>query len=517
MTAGPDSSYPDVPGSPRFPQIEEEILATWAKDRTFQRSVEARAADNEFVFYDGPPFANGLPHYGHLLTGYVKDVVPRYRTMRGQRVERRFGWDCHGLPAETEAQNELGVSGRGPITEFGIGRFNDHCRTSVLRYTHEWERYVTRQARWVDFANDYKTMDLSYMESVMWALKQLWEKDLMYEDYKVLPYCWECETPLSNSETRQDDAYRDRQDPAVTVTFTLDPAAADAARDIAGEVQLWVWTTTPWTLPSNLALAVGPDVDYAVFERDGRTFVLGAATVANYERHLEGAARVATVKGRDLVGRRYRPLFPYFAGTENAFVVLGADFVTTEEGTGIVHMAPGFGEDDQVVCTAAGIPWWFRSTIGAGSPPRCPISSGSRSSRPTSRSSGPCAGRAFMVSADSYVHAYPHCWRTDTPLIYKAVRSWFVRVTAIKDRLLAHNQEIDLGARAREGRRRSANGWRTPATGRYPATASGDHRSRCGRATTPTTPGSTCTGAWTSSSGTSGCGRSTSTAPPSTT
>ena len=197
MTAGPDTSYPDVPASPRFPQIEEEILATWAKDGTFQRSVEARAADHEFVFYDGPPFANGLPHYGHLLTGYVKDVVPRYRTMRGQRVERRFGWDCHGLPAETEAQNELGVSGRGPITDFGIGRFNDHCRTSVLRYTQEWERYVTRQARWVDFANDYKTMDLSYMESVMWALKQLWEKDLMYEDYKVLPYCWECETPLS--------------------------------------------------------------------------------------------------------------------------------------------------------------------------------------------------------------------------------------------------------------------------------------------------------------------------------
>ena len=190
--------------------------------------MESRPADNEFVFYDGPPFANGLPHYGHLLTGYVKDVVPRYRTMRGQRVERRFGWDCHGLPAETEAEKELGVSGRGPITEYGIARFNEHCRTSVLRYTKEWERYVTRQARWVDFANDYKTMDLSYMESVMWAIKQLWDKGLLYEDYRVLPYCWECETPLSNSETRQDDAYRDRQDPAVTVAFRLEPAATGA-------------------------------------------------------------------------------------------------------------------------------------------------------------------------------------------------------------------------------------------------------------------------------------------------
>ncbi len=442
MTAGPDTSYPDVPASPRFPQIEEEILATWAKDGTFQRSVEARAADHEFVFYDGPPFANGLPHYGHLLTGYVKDVVPRYRTMRGQRVERRFGWDCHGLPAETEAQNELGVSGRGPITDFGIGRFNDHCRTSVLRYTQEWERYVTRQARWVDFANDYKTMDLSYMESVMWALKQLWEKDLMYEDYKVLPYCWECETPLSNSETRQDDAYRDRQDPAVTVAFTLDPAAGPAAEVVGGEVQLWVWTTTPWTLPSNLALAVGPDVDYAVFQRDGQRFVLGDATVANYERHLEGAARIATVKGRDLVGRRYRPLFPYFAGTENAFVVLGADFVTTEEGTGIVHMAPGFGEDDQVVCTAAGIPVVVPVDDRGRFTSEVPDFVGLQvfeANQPIIRA---LRREGVLVSADSYVHAYPHCWRTDTPLIYKAVRSWFVRVTAIKDRLLAHNQEI---------------------------------------------------------------------------
>src|SRR5579872_1752283 len=278
MGVYPRAGDTDVPAQPDFPALERAVLEHWRAQDTFRASVEQRPADREFVFYDGPPFANGLPHYGHLLTGYVKDVVPRYRTMRGQLVERRFGWDCHGLPAETEAEKELGVSGRGPITEFGIDRFNEHCKTSVLRYTKEWERYVTRQARWVDFENDYKTMDLSYMESVMWAIKQLYDKGLMYEDYRVLPYCWECETPLSNSETRQDDAYRDRQDPAVTVAFTLE-ADGDAP-----EIDLWVWTTTPWTLPSNLALAVGPDVEYALYERDGRGFVLGADAATKYEK-----------------------------------------------------------------------------------------------------------------------------------------------------------------------------------------------------------------------------------------
>ena len=448
MPAGPDTgspgvrSYPDVPGSPRFAAIEEEILAAWAAADTFRRSVQQRPATDEFVFYDGPPFANGLPHYGHLLTGYVKDAVPRYRTMRGQRVERRFGWDCHGLPAETEAEKELGVSGRGPITEYGIDRFNEYCRTSVLRYTKEWERYVTRQARWVDFANDYKTMDLSYMESVMWAIKQLWEKDLLYEDYRVLPYCWECETPLSNSETRQDDAYRDRQDPAVTVAFSLEPAAGEAPELVSGALQVWVWTTTPWTLPSNLALAVGPDVEYAVFERDGSRFLLGAGVLDTYEKQLEGATRLGTVPGRDLAGRRYQPLFPYFTTTPNAFVVLTEEFVTTEEGTGVVHMAPGFGEDDQIACAAAGIP-----VI-------CPVDSRTRftsevpdfegmqvfeANQPVIRA---LRQQGTLVRSDSYVHAYPHCWRTDTPLVYRAVTSWFVKVSALKDRLLACNQEI---------------------------------------------------------------------------
>ncbi|HET6965364.1 MAG TPA: isoleucine--tRNA ligase [Acidimicrobiales bacterium] len=431
MPPGAETPYPNVPASPRFPKIEEEVLAAWEAGHTFESSVENRRGAEEYVFYDGPPFANGLPHYGHLLTGFVKDAVPRYQTMKGRLVERRFGWDCHGLPAETEAEKELGVSGRGPITEYGIDRFNDYCKSSVLRYTKEWERYVTRQARWVDFDNDYKTMDLSYMESVMWALKQLYDKGLLYEDYRVLPYCWECETPLSNSETRQDNAYRDRQDPAVTVAFKLDDG-----------LRLWVWTTTPWTLPSNLALAVGPDITYAVFERDGERFALAEALLSAYEKQLEGAERAGSVTGRELIGRRYEPLFPYFEDTENAFVVLEGPFVSTDEGTGVVHMAPGFGEEDQVACAAAGIPVV------------CPVDSRTRftsevpdfqgmqvfeANQPVIRA---LRATGALVRSDSYVHAYPHCWRTDTPLVYRAVSSWFVKVTAVKDRLLECNQEI---------------------------------------------------------------------------
>ncbi len=231
-SSGPGSRgpYPRVPDKPNFSDIEREVLAYWADDGTFEASVKARSGAPEYVFYDGPPFANGLPHYGHLLTGYVKDAIPRYKTMRGWRVERRFGWDCHGLPAEMEAVKELELPTRVDIERYGIGRFNQYCQASVLRYTSEWERYVTRQARWVDFSNDYKTMDLSYMESVMWAFGQLYKKGLLYEGYRVLPYCWECETPLSNFEIRQDNSYRSRQDPAVTVAFELVRPTARASR-----------------------------------------------------------------------------------------------------------------------------------------------------------------------------------------------------------------------------------------------------------------------------------------------
>ena len=430
-------TYPQVDPQPNFPRLEEGVLARWERDQTFAASVAARDAgingDNEFIFYDGPPFANGLPHYGHLLTGFVKDAVPRYQTMKGRRVERRFGWDCHGLPAEVEAEKELGIAGHPAITEFGIDKFNDACRTSVLRYTDEWQRYVTRQARWVDFSNDYKTLDTPYMESVMWAFRTLWDKGLIYEGFRVLAYCWRCETPLSNTETRMDDVYRDRQDPALTVSFQLE----------TGE-KILAWTTTPWTLPSNLALAVGPDVDYAVMAHpDGSKYVLAEARLGGYEKELEGAEQVAILKGAEIVGRRYTPLFPFFADTENAFQVLGAEFVTTEDGTGVVHMAPGFGEDDQNECNAAGIP-----TI-------CPMDEHGQYTAEIT----PWVGRhvfdanpdvikalkevGVVIRHDTYNHSYPHCWRCAEPLVYRAVSSWFVQVTAFRDRMVELNQNIN--------------------------------------------------------------------------
>jgi isoleucyl-tRNA synthetase len=455
--------YPEVPARADFPAIEQRILDGWAENDTFERSVEDRPEDAEFVFYDGPPFANGLPHHGHLLTGYVKDLVPRYQTMRGRRVERRFGWDCHGLPAEMETEKQLGVSGRAAITDYGIAEFNEQCRTSVMRYTSEWEKTVTRQARWVDFENDYKTMDLSYMESVMWAFKQLHDKGLIYQAYRVMPYSWGAETPLSNFEIRLDDATRPRQDPALTVAFDLDPVDGDP-----GPLEMLAWTTTPWTLPSNLALAVGPEVDYAVVRVDagepaitGSHVVIGADVIANYAPQLGEHEVVATIKGSSLVGRTYRPLLPYFADRADphhespAFRVLAADFVDTSEGTGIVHMAPGFGEDDQRICEENGI-----EILTA-----VPVDDQGRFTELVSDWAGmnvfdanPEVIRHLksldrVVRHDSYEHNYPHCWRTDTPIIYKAISSWYVEVTAIRDRLQELNQEINwVPSHVRDGR-----------------------------------------------------------------
>jgi isoleucyl-tRNA synthetase len=429
-------AYPQVNPQPHFPSIEEGVLSRWEEHNTFAKSVEARPAgergNNEFVFYDGPPFANGLPHYGHLLTGFVKDAIPRYQTMRGKRVERRFGWDCHGLPAEVEAEKELGISGHPEIAEFGVDRFNDACRVSVLRYTDEWQKYVTRQARWVDFDNDYKTLDLDYMESVMWAFRTLWDKGLVYEGFRVLAYCWRCETPLSNTETRMDDVYRDRQDPALTVWFTLE----------TGE-RILAWTTTPWTLPSNLALAVGADIEYAVLQdAAGQRYIIADARREKYEKELAELTLVETISGSSLAGRRYEPLFPFFADTENAFQVLAADFVTTEDGTGVVHLAPGFGEDDQITCNAVGIP-----TI-------CPMDEHGRYTAEVD----PWVGihvfdanphviahlkeRGVVMRHDTYDHSYPHCWRCAEPLVYRAISSWFVKVTAFRDRMVELNEDI---------------------------------------------------------------------------
>ncbi|SNR35710.1 Isoleucyl-tRNA synthetase [Haloechinothrix alba] len=432
-----------VPAQPSFPALEGEVFEYWDADGTFEASVESRDPGvngaNEFVFYDGPPFANGLPHYGHLLTGYVKDVVPRYKTMRGARVERRFGWDCHGLPAEVEAEKQLGISHKNEIEAMGVAEFNDACRASVLRYTGEWRDYVTRQARWVDFDNDYKTLDLDYMESVMWAFKTLWDKGLVYEGFRVLWYCWRCETPLSNTETKMDDVYRSRQDPAVTVGLRL-----HASGDELDGAYALVWTTTPWTLPSNLAAAVHPDLDYVVVEATGERYLLAEATLGAYAAELGESPRVlARYNGSDLLGIRYTPPFDFFAGRRNAHQLLAADYVTTDNGTGVVHIAPAYGEEDKVVTDAAGIepatPVDARGEFGPEVPPYEGLNI-FEANKPIIRD---LKASGLLLRHDTYEHPYPHCWRCDNPLIQRAVSSWFVAVTRFRDRMVELNQQIN--------------------------------------------------------------------------
>jgi isoleucyl-tRNA synthetase len=433
----PRSGDADVPAQPNFPALERDVLEYWQAHEVFRASVGQRPADREFVFYDGPPFANGLPHYGHLLTGYVKDLVPRFRTMQGRRVERRFGWDCHGLPAEVEAERLLGISGKADIIEMGIEKFNQACRESVLRYTREWQDYVTRQARWVDFDHDYKTLDVSYMESVMWAFKQLWDKGLIYQGFKVLPYCWRCETPLSNHELRMDeDTYAERQDPSVTVRFKLE----------TGE-WLLAWTTTPWTLPSNLACAVGADIGYAVVELDGERYVLAEDRLPAYQAELGEAVLVGRLSGAELAGRRYEPLLPYLAdtekfGTRDAFQVLVSDEVSTEDGTGVVHMAPAYGEVDALTCHAAGIPTVLTVDERGRFTSVVPDFEGQHVFDANAGIAAMLRAQGSLVRQETYTHSYPHCWRCRNPLIYKAVSSWFVAVSTFRDRMVELNEEI---------------------------------------------------------------------------
>ena len=438
--------YPDADPVASFPAIEQEILERWRRDRTFERQVAMRpkinpdGSSNEFVFYDGPPFANGLPHYGHIATGFVKDIVPRYQTMRGRHVDRRFGWDCHGLPAELEVEKEIRVFGRAAILHYGIAKFNEQCKLSVQRYTQDWEWYVNRAARWVSFDQAYRTMDQSFMESVIWAFKALWDKGLVYEGYRVVPYSWAVQTPLSNFETRLDNSYRERTDPTLTVALRLHARADDP-----GPMRILAWTTTPWTLPSNLALAVSPKLTYAAVARDGEYWIMAESAFGRYKREFPEAEVVRTFPGSDLVGRTYEPLFPYFRDTENAFRILDADFVSADDGTGIVHMAPGFGEDDLAACHAAGIPVVV------------PVDEAGRFTAPVDDYIGqnviyegtPSVIRDLkarrdgtVVRHDQIVHPYPHCWRTDEPLIYKAINSWYVAVSRFKDRMVELNQGI---------------------------------------------------------------------------
>ncbi|XVN41671.1 MAG: isoleucine--tRNA ligase [Rickettsia endosymbiont of Argas persicus] len=470
--------YPEVSSNADFAAIEKEILKFWQDNNIFQKSINNREGDAEFIFYDGPPFANGLPHYGHLLTGFIKDVYARFQTVRGKKVERRFGWDCHGLPAEMQSEKELGISGRLAITNFGIEKFNAHCRASVMKYASDWEEYVTRQARWVDFKNSYKTMDKNFMESVLWAFKELYNKGLLYESMRVMPYSWACETPLSNFETRLDNSYRERADKAVTVSFELCrpvdkkallhdsentlgviPAKAGIQKkmdprlrgdDVKGggddiEYRILAWTTTPWTLPSNLALAVGSDIDYVLVPKGDVCYIIAASSVSKYSKELElkGDEQFTIIKGSELQGRSYKPLFDYFKDHPNSFKIFAGDFVVEGDGTGVVHMAPGFGEDDQILCEQEGIKLV------------CPVDNSGKFTKEVPDLEGlqvfdandkiiiKLKEQGNWLKTEQYIHNYPHCWRTDTPLIYKAVLSWYVKVTEFKDRMVELNQQIN--------------------------------------------------------------------------
>ncbi|MHC9619243.1 isoleucine--tRNA ligase [Corynebacterium diphtheriae] len=448
--------YPRVDmsgGTNVFPDMERQVLEYWKDDETFKASLTNREENPEYVFYDGPPFANGLPHYGHLLTGYVKDIVPRYQTMKGKLVNRVFGWDCHGLPAELEAEKQLGIKDKGEIEAMGLESFNNYCAKSVLEYTQEWKDYVTRQARWVDFDNGYKTMDMDFMESVMWAFKTLYDKGLIYQGFRVLPYSWAEHTPLSNQETRLDDSYKMRQDPTLTVTFPItgvkDDSAADAS--LVGAYAL-AWTTTPWTLPSNLALAVNPQVNYVEVKVGdqgaeairGQRVLLAEALVGAYAKELGEDHEVLTVRpGSELVGLTYQPIFSYFADHENAFQILAAEYVTTEDGTGIVHQAPAFGEDDMNTCKEYGIEVVIPVDMDGKFTSLVPEYQGQLVFDANKSIIADLKAAGRVVRHQTIEHSYPHSWRSGEPLIYMALPSWFVEVTKIRDRMVELNKEID--------------------------------------------------------------------------
>ena len=419
-----------------FPKMEEDILKFWDDADICGKSISQRPADNEYVFYDGPPFATGLPHFGHFVPGTIKDAVPRYQAMKGKRVIRRFGWDCHGLPVENEVEKTLGIKGYFQVMDYGVAKFNDACRSIVLRYTNEWKATIRRMGRWVDFEHGYRTMDKDYMESVWWVFKTLYDKGLIYEGYNILPYSPQLASPLSNMEVSL-GGYKDVTDPAVTIRFKVD-----------GEDKTYflAWTTTPWTLPSNLALAVGPDIDYVkvLDEESGDCYYLAEKLIGKYYKDGKGCKIVERMKGSDLKGRTYEPLFPYFADLkkQGAFVVVCGDYVTTEDGCGIVHTAPGFGEDD------------YNVLKGTGIPVVCPIDAECRFTDEVPDFKGKFVKDAdkdviawlkehgSLVKKENYLHSYPFCYRTHMPLIYRAMSCWFVDIQKIKKTMLDCNEQI---------------------------------------------------------------------------
>lgn len=463
-------SYKSVDPKADFPKQEEEVLKYWQENDIFKKSVSQREGAEEFVFYDGPPFATGLPHFGHFIPSTIKDIIPRYQTMKGKKVERRFGWDCHGLPVENLIEKELGINSKHEIEAFGIDKFNDKCKASVLKYTSEWRKTITRMGRWVDFDHDYKTMNPDYMESIWWVAKALWDKGLIYEGKYILPYCPRCSTVLSTHELAQ--GYKDVQDATVTVRFKITKAPQGVKDpDMAnGKTYFLAWTTTPWTLPSNLGLCMGPEIDYVKIldKESGDFYIFAEARLSAYYKEESAYEIIYRAKGKDFIGARYEPLFPYFAKyadpavceadsnqkcTEGAFRMFNADYVSTEDGTGIVHIAPAFGEEDNKV---------FR---GSGVPNVEPIDAECKFTKEVPDYQGQFvkdADKAIiqrlkeekkLVKRDTIVHSYPHCWRCSSPLIYRGIGSWFVKVQDHHEGLLKANSQIKWQpAHIKEGR-----------------------------------------------------------------
>ncbi|MBP9750349.1 MAG: class I tRNA ligase family protein [Candidatus Peribacteraceae bacterium] len=440
------------PVDPRqsFPELERGLLEYWRQENVFERSLEERASGERYGFYDGPPFATGLPHYGHLLAGTIKDVMPRYQTMRGKRVERRFGWDCHGLPIENIIEKEHGIAGKPDIEKMGVAAFNQLCRNAVQRYAAEWRVTVERAGRWVDMDNDYRTMDPSYMESIWWVMGRLAEKKLLYEGYKPMHVCPRCVTPLSNFEVS--DGYKDVTDLSATAMFEL--------VDEPGTYVL-AWTTTPWTLPGNLLLAVGADIDYVRVTSGGKTYVVAEERVATIFKDIEHEIDGKAFKGKKLVGQSYKPLFPYYAETyPDAFRVVAAEFVSVADGTGIVHIAPGFGEDDfrlgkeeklEPLLQHVSMDGHFKKEVTdfAGLSVK-PSDDPSKTDRLVAKH---LKEKGLLFKEESYRHSYPHCWRCDSPLLNYATGSWFVAVEKIKETMLQANATTEwMPAHLRDGR-----------------------------------------------------------------
>ncbi|MCR5765490.1 MAG: isoleucine--tRNA ligase, partial [Treponema sp.] len=463
-------SFKPVDPKVDFPKQEEDVLKFWQEKDIFKKSVSQREGAEDFVFYDGPPFATGLPHFGHFIPSTIKDIIPRYQTMKGKRVERRFGWDCHGLPVENLIEKDLGLNSKHEIENYGIDKFNEACRASVLKYTSEWRKTITRMGRWVDFDNDYKTMNPEFMESIWWVAKSLWDKGLIYEGKYILPYCPRCSTVLSTHELAQ--GYKDVQDQTVTVRFkiTKAPAGVNDPDMANGKTYFLAWTTTPWTLPSNLGLCMGPEVDYVKIldKESGDYYIFAEARLSAYYKNAEDYEIIYRHKGKDFIDAEYEPLFPYFANLKDpkaceemsgqkcekgAFRMFNADYVSTEDGTGIVHIAPAFGEEDNKV---------FK---GSGVPNVEPIDAECKFTKEVSDYQGlfvKDADKEIMkrlkeegklVKRDSIVHSYPHCWRCGSPLIYRGIGSWFVKVADYHDVLLRANSKINWQpAHIKEGR-----------------------------------------------------------------